>query len=92
MFQKVLESEQMEEERMMTMTKVKTNNLRIAMLAMGIAMGVCGGNMIKASTSDVQHAAPAAIEHAAPMAYTQTSDAGNSEIYHSDVLAMVEDL
>ena len=79
---------------MMTMTKVngKANNLRIAMLAMGIAMGVCGGNMIKASASDAQHAAPAAIEHAAPMAYTQTSDAGNGEVYHSDVLAMVEDL
>lgn len=79
---------------MMTMTKgmAKGNGLRIAMLAMGIAMGVCGGNMIKASASDVQHAAPAAIEHAAPMAYTQTSDAGNEEAYHSNVLAMVEDL
>lgn len=78
---------------MMTMTKgmAKDNGLRIAMLAMGVAMGVCGGNMIKASAG-VQHAAPAAIEHAAPMAYTQTSDAGNEEIYHSNVLAMVEDL
>ena len=76
----------------MTMTKVKGNNLRIAMLAMGIAMGICGGNMIKASASDVQHAAPAAIEHAAPMAYTQTSCADEEEAYHSDVLAMVEDL
>lgn len=77
----------------MTMAKgmTKKDSLRIAMLAMGVAMGVCGGNMIKASAS-TQHAAPAAIEHAAPMAYTQTSDAGNVDVYHSDVLAMVEDL
>lgn len=76
----------------MTKGMTKGNSLRIAMLAMGIAMGICGGNMIKASASDVQHAAPAAIEHAAPMAYTQTSDAGDNEVYHSDILAMVEDL
>lgn len=76
----------------MTKGMTKGNSLRIAMLAMGVAMGICGGNMIKASASDAQHAAPVAIEHAAPMAYTQVSDAGNSETYHSDVLAMVEDL
>lgn len=75
----------------MTKGMTKGNSLRIAMLAMGVAMGICGGNMIKASASDVQHAAPAAIEHAAPMAYTQVSDAGDNE-YHSDVLAIVEDL
>lgn len=75
----------------MTKGMTKGNSLRIAMLAMGVAMGICGGNMIKASASDVQHTAPAAIEHAAPMAYTQTSDAGDNE-YHSNILAMVEDL
>lgn len=71
----------------MTMTK---KNLRIAMLAMGLAIGICGGNAVKAAAADTQqHAAPAAIEHAAPSAYTQTSDAG---VGNSSILAVVDSL
>lgn len=70
------------------MTKIKT--LRITMLAMGMAMGICGGNAIKTDMPE-SHAAPAAIEHAAPMAYTQTSDMDiNTDT--GEVLAVVDSL
>lgn len=72
----------------MTMTKIKT--LRIAMLAMGMAIGICGGNAVKADIS-TSHAAPAAIEHAAPLAYTQTSDV-SVDTDTGEVLAVVDNL